>query len=151
MSKSLVEITGFKELYRQIERLPDKVKRKELLKIYGQIANPTLKAARAFAPLGIVKHTRDKSAPGNLRESIKKRVGRKEDEKINAVLYVGPSLKGKNKGWYAHMVEGGTSRGITPNPFMKKALQATQAGVTRESEKRVAKYIQKQIDKLSNV
>ena len=50
MSKSIVEIKGFTELQQKIKSLPDKVKRRELLKIYGQVANPTLKAARSFAP-----------------------------------------------------------------------------------------------------
>lgn len=150
MSKRIVEITGFTELSRLIQKLPDKVKRRELLKIYGQVANPTLKAARSFAPVGTIKHTRDNAEPGNLKKSIKKRIGRKGNERVNAVLYVGPSLKGKNKGWYAHMVHDGTVRGIKPNPFMRKALAITRSRVTIDAEKRVVKYIQKQINRLSN-
>lgn len=151
MSKALIDVKGFKELSEKIKVLPDKLKRKELLKIYGQVATPSVKAARSFAPLGTKKHSRDKFGPGNLRKSIGKRVGRKGTERTNAVLYVGAKLKGKNKGWYAHFIEGGTTTGITSNPFMDKAFQSTKGLVTKEMEIKVAKYIQKQINRLSNV
>ena len=151
MSKPVIEIEGFKDLYRQIERLPDKLKRRELLKVFGQVANPTVKAARNYAPGGTRAHTRDNLTQGNLKRSIGKRTGRNGIERINAVLYVGPKLKGKNKGWYAHFIEAGTSTGIKANSFMAKAFRATGGMVTRDSETRVSKYIQKQINRLSNV
>lgn len=150
MSKSIVEIKGFTELQQKIKSLPDKVKRRELLKIYGQVANPTLKAARSFAPVGKRKHTRDTAGPGNLRRSIKKRIGKRGDDRINAVIYVGPSLKGKNKGWYGHFLEGGTDK-MPARPFMQPAYNQTKGQITKDAEVKTAAYIQKQINRLSNV
>lgn len=150
MSKSIVEIQGFEELQQKIKRLPDKIKRRELLKIYGQVANPTLKAARSFAAVGKRKHTKDAAGPGNLKRSIKKRIGKKGDEKINAVVYVGPSLKGKYKGWYGHFLEGGT-KNMPAKPFMQPAYNQTKGQITKDAEVKTAKYIQKQINRLSNV
>ena len=50
MSKDLVEITGFPELQAKLKQLPDKVKKAEMLKILGQVANATVSAAKSQAP-----------------------------------------------------------------------------------------------------
>ena len=150
MNKDLVEIKGFAELKRKISKLDDRVKRREMLKILGQVANPTVKAARSFTPVGTRKHTRDNYGPGNLKRSIGKRVGKKGNERINAAVYVAPRLKGKFKGWYAHFIALGT-RVIAGRDFMKRAYNLTQGKVTADAENRVTKYVQKQINRLSNV
>lgn len=149
MPKDLIEIKGFKELKQKIKRLPDKIKRREMLKIMGQLANPTVKAARGFTPIGTNQHTRDSGQPGNLRKSIGKRTGKRGTERINAVVYVGPKLKGKYKGWYAHFVAKGTVK-LKGNDFMAKGFAATKGRLTKEAEIKTAKYFQKQINKLSN-
>lgn len=150
MNKSLIEITGFNELYKQIQKLDDRVKRAELLKIYGQLARPTVNAAKSFTPVGTRKHTRDDKTPGNLRRSIGKRIGKKGDENINAVLYVAPLITGKKvDGWYAHFITHGTQQGIKANNFMQRAYDATAGMVTDDFVDKTAKYIQKQIDRLS--
>ena len=56
MSKSLVEIEGFAQLQAKLKTLPDKVKKREMLKVLGQVANPTVKAARANAPVSKKAH-----------------------------------------------------------------------------------------------
>ena len=88
MPKDVVEITGFKELQAKIKVLPDKVKRKELLKIFGQVANSTVNAARSNASISKKKHiisgeTRKRKVvqPGNLKKSIGKIVSRRN--KVN--------------------------------------------------------------------
>lgn len=156
MSKNLVEIKGFSELQRKLKTLGnDKIKRREMLKVLGQVANPTVKAARGQAPISKRSHvqsgkrSRKVIQPGNLKKSIGKITGRRGLGKRNAVLYVGPKSKGrKNDGWYAKFVQHGTVK-QTANPFMKRAYQQTKGGVTADAEVKVARYMQKQIDRLS--
>ncbi len=156
MSKGLVEIKGFEQLERKIKLLKDdKVKKREVLKILGQLANPTVKAARSEAPKSKKNHyqggkrTKKLIKSGNLKRSIGKITGRKGSARVNAVLYVGPKSKGrKNDGWYGAFVEGGTIR-QAPNPFMLRAYQKTKGEIPEKAEQRVSKYIQRQIDRLS--
>jgi len=176
MAKDVVELKGFNELQAKIKLLPDKVKRKELLKILGQAANSTVKAARLAAPRSNKKHVISGKGrlpkviqPGNLKKSIGKIKSKRNKE--NAVLYVGPRSHGrKHDGWYGAIVHGGrniyktgfkrshksgadNSRGaksrVAPNEFMSRAYQITKGQVSNEAEAKVAKYIQKQIDRLS--
>ncbi len=154
MPKDLYQIDGFEELQRKIKQLPDNVKKKEMLKVLGQVATPTVKAGRQQAPISKKKHvisgkrTRKLIEPGNLKKSIGKIRGKKGLGKENAVLYVGPRSKGrKNDGWYGMFVEYGTKK-QNANPFMKKVYQQTKGKVTADAERKVARYIQKQIDKL---
>jgi len=175
VSKSLVEIKGFPELQSQLKRFVDRVKRKEVLKILGQVANPSLKAAQGFVPVSTQVHYRYtgvkkgirrtnvtgpdkiKINPRNLKKSLKKIVAKRS--KINAILDVGAKAarrKGKTPdGYYAHMVvkKGfkGTKRVGKTNDFLKKAYDKTKGGVTKDSEKRVERYLQKQINRLSKV
>ena len=158
MSKALIEITGFEELQAKLKQLPDRVKKREMLKILGQVANPTVQAMRLEAPQSDKPHlqsgrrTRKLIQPGNLKRSIGKIIGRKGKAKENPTLYVGPKTKGnKNDGWYGNFVHYGTKRGQKPNPFSDRAYQITEGRVSDDAEKQVAKYIQKQIDRLGNV
>lgn len=57
MSKSIVEIKGFDELVRKIKTLPDKAKRKEIIKILRRSAQTTVKVARQEAPKSDKRHT----------------------------------------------------------------------------------------------
>ena len=175
----MVEITGFAELQSKLLQLPDKVKKREMLKLLGQIANATVSAARATAPVSKKQHiisgpTRTKKViqPGNLKRSIGKITGKRGLGKENAVLYVGPKSKGiKNDGWYGHILEyghniykagfkrntkgnrafnaTGAKGNVEAKNFMKYAYAQTKGGVTQESEAKVTRYVQKQIDRLS--
>lgn len=156
MAKSLIEIEGFDKLQSKLKQLPDKVKKSEVLKILGQVANPTVKAARTQAPKSKKPHVQSGTRtykiiqPGNLKKSIGKIRGKKGSAKVNAVLYVGPRSKGrKNDGWYGAMVHGGTKH-QTANPFMNRAYNQTKGQVTAEAEVKIAKYIDKQVARLSS-
>jgi len=159
MSKQLFEIEGFKTLQSKIKRLPDKVKKREMLRVLRAVAKPTVAAARSEAPVGDKVHKRysrrDGSVlgvynPGNLKKSIGNITGRRGSAKVNAVLYVGPRSKGrKYDGYYGAMVHGGT-KFQRPNKYMDRAYNRTKGLVTRDAEDKVAKAIQRQIDKLSN-
>lgn len=152
----MVEIEGFATLQSKLKQLPDKVKKREMLKILGQIANATVSAAKATAPQSKKAHiisgkrTRKVVQPGNLKKSIGKITGKRGLGKQNAVLYVGPRSKGKkNDGWYGMFVEKGTIKQQS-NAFMSRAYAQTKGGVTADAEVKVTKYIQKQIERLSN-
>ena len=157
MSKSLVDIQGFDVLNQKLKALGnDKIKRREMLKVLGQVANPTVKAARAQAPKSKKPHvisgsrSRKVITPGNLKKSIGKITGKRGLGKTNAVLYVGPRSKGrKNDGWYGAFVHGGTKH-QKANAFMDRAYAQTKGGVTVDAEKKVTAYVQKQINKLSS-
>lgn len=156
MGKSLVEIKGFPELQRKLKQLGnDKIKKREMLKVLRQVAKPTVKAARNQAPISSKPHVQAGKRtykiiePGNLKKSIGNITGKRGLGKQNAVLYVGPRSKGKKyDGWYGAFVHGGTKK-ITANPFMDRAFNQTKGQVTADAEKKVAVYIQKQINRLS--
>lgn len=157
MAKPLIEIEGFEALQKKIKQLPDKVKRREVLRILGQVANPTVNAARAQAPQSKKPHvqagkrTYKVIEPGNLKKSIGKITGRRGSAKVNAVLYVGPRSKGrKNDGFYGAFVHGGTKT-QSANPFMDRARAQTEGGVTKDAEVKIEQYIQKQVKRLSSV
>lgn len=158
MSRTLYEIEGFRALQGKIKVLPDKVKKREMLKILRQVSKPTVAAARATAPIGKKVHKRYSRkngavlgvySPGNLKKSIGNITGRKGSARKNAVIYVGPRSKGrKYDGYYGAMVHGGT-KSQSKNPYMDRAFSKTKGLVTRDAEVKVAAAIQKQINKLS--
>lgn len=176
MSKALFEVEGFQDVQRQLMRFSDAVKRKELLKILGQVANPTLKAAKTLVPVsskthyrytGVKKGIRRKKGtvpssqkiaiqPGNLKRSLKKIVAKRQ--RVNARLDVGAKAQrraGKTPdGYYAHMVvrKGfkGRKRVAANKDFLNKAYQQTKGMVTIDAEKRVSRYLQRQANRLSN-
>ena len=158
MNKSLVDIKGFSELERLIKKLPDKVTKREMHKILGQVANPTLKAAKGKAPKSKKAHLQKRKgqsfgtyiSPGNLQKSLGKIKGKRGLGQENAVLYIGARAgkRRKNDGWYGRFVAKGTVK-QSANPFTEKAYNQTKGMVTADAEVKVTRYIQKQIERLS--
>ena len=154
MSKSLIEIEGFAELEKKLKALGnDKVKKREVLKILGQVANPTVKAVKALTPVGDVDiklrgktYRRKNYISGTGLESIGKKNMRKT---VNAVLYVSPRSSKRADGWYLRQFVIRGTKYQKANPFIDKAYSQTSGRVTKDAEVKVAKYIQKQINKLS--
>ena len=154
MSKALVEIEGFKELQQKLVKLSnDKDKRKEVLKILGQVANPTVKVAKQLAPVSKKAHVQKRKgqsfgtiiSPGTGKKSIGKKTMRRAK---NPTIYVSPRSTRKNDGWYLRQFVIRGTKFIKSNPFIDKAYEQTKGRVTSDAEKKVAKYIQKRIDKL---
>lgn len=155
MSKDFVEITGFKELEAKLKSLGnDKIKNREVLKILGQVANPTVKAVKALTPVSKKPHIQKRKGqrfgtvitPGTGKRSIGKKTMRRAR---NPTLYVTPRSTKRADGFYLrHFVIKGT-KSQKANNFIDKAYQQTQGRVTKEAEVKVAKYIQKTIDRLS--
>lgn len=154
MSKSLVEIKGFEELEKKLKTLGnDKIKNREVLKILGQVANTTVKAAKSLAPVSRKAHSISGKnrgyklfKPGNLKKSIGKKTLRRAR---NPMLVVRANSRKAADGFYGRqfVIRGTVNQ--KANPFTEKAYQQTKGKVSRESEEKVAKYIQKQINKLS--
>lgn len=155
MSKSLVEIKGFDELSKKLIKLSDdKSKRKEVVKILGQLANPTVKAAKQLVPVSKKAHVQRRKgqafgtviSPGTGRKSIGKKTMRRSK---NPAVYVSPRSTKRADGWYLRQFVIPGTKNQKSNPFMDKAYSQTEGKVTADAEKKMAKYIQKQIDKLS--
>jgi hypothetical protein len=110
MSKPIIEIKGFRELQEKIKILSnDKDKKKEMLLILRQVANPTVRAAKGFVNnsrkphLSSGKRTKQLINPGALRNSI----GTITGKAYNPTILVGPRVKGSFGGWYGHFVHEG--------------------------------------------
>lgn len=170
-----IEVDGFDDLRRKIENLSnDKQKKTEITGILRQVAGSTVNAAKALAPVSKRAHIarRVKIQPRNLSKSIGVIVGRRGQAKDNPTVYVGARVKGGMSGWYAHFVEEDTnvysvgyvrknrSRGANKNSgaavrikkgrhFLRRAFESTQGKVSSECAVKVAKYIQRRIDRLS--
>lgn len=177
MSKPLVEIEGFPQLFEQIKKLgDDKSKRQEVLKVLRQVANATVTAARGNAPISRKPHlvsgarTKKTIQPGALKRSI----GTITGKSANPTILVGPRAKGNFDGWYGNFVEkghnvyakgfkrkragtskakkfnsGGAKKRTKADLFMSRTYEQTKGQVTADAEKKMVAYIQRQIDRLS--
>lgn len=148
MSSKIYNIEGFKELRQKIKGLPDKVKKREVVKILRQAAKSTLTAARSESPVS--KRNSTVHPRENLKKSIKIRTLTRA--KMPMVV-VGPASRGKNDGFYGRLfvIPGFTNKGGTPvaaNPFMARAEKISKRAVSNESVSKVEKYLKKQIDRL---
>lgn len=120
------------------------------------------------------KRTKKVIEPGALRKSIGIIQGKKGGARENPTIYVGPRAKGNWDGWYGHFVEYGhniyngsfkrkhsasakarahnamgAKSKTASNPFMADTYAETKGQVTAETEKQVARVVQKTIDRLS--
>lgn len=168
MSKSAVEISGFKELQDLIKDLADdKNKRRESLVLLRQVAKPTLDVAKQLVPVSKKIHIArgKKIQPGTLKKSL----GNITSKSKNPTILVGPRAKGKNDGWYGHFVHDGVNiyrkgfkrkhkkgandgaalRRTKGNPYLRKAFESTEGKITKDAEQKFAKFLQRRIDKLS--
>jgi len=167
-----IEITGFQELVGKIQRITnDKSKKKEMIGILRQVASGTVRVAKRNAPRSKKPHlisgsrTRRMVQPGNLSKSIGTIVAKRGKAAVNPTVAVGPRAKIKNDGFYGNFVENGhkTYKGKSRNSrtratnatgsvqgqfFMKKTFQQTEGRATAESTDRIAKYIQRKLEKL---
>ena len=173
MSSLQVDVQGFEQLKQKIRLLADpKEKKREMLLLLRQIAQPTLNASKQLVPVSKRAHVarRKKIQPGNLKKSLGMIVGRKGEAKENPTIYVGARAKGSFDGWYAHFVHEGVNiyrkgfkrkrtKGANMasaisrtkgNPFLRNAYNQTEGKVTADSEKKVALFIQRRINKLSS-
>lgn len=169
----VTKIEGFEELNAKLKQLPDKVKRTEVIKLQKQIAKPIIKAYSRALPMGRRSHSRttgkgtDKAkrhdyTPGNLKASVRAVAVPASKVGGNPSVVIRPTDKGKKDGYYRFMVIpegtriGSIKRGsrIGPNTVVDKAKDKAWGMIGLSAEKRAAedtaKYIQKQINKMSS-
>jgi len=157
-----VDVRGINELVRKIKRLDDKTTRREVLKVQRRSAKPIVQAYRQELPKG----TRDKKRfgttypAGTLKRSVKAETVPASKVGGNPQVVVRPSTKGKVKGWYRFMVvEKGTKVGSANrgsrtglNTVVTKAKEKVESSlhqlVSRDYQKKMAKQLQRQIDRL---
>lgn len=164
-TKSIFEVQGFDVLVQKLKLLPDKVKKREVLKILGQAANPTLKAAQKLAPVGsgyiTVRGKRYKRGKRQVRKTVlqdqytagqgKKSLGKKNMARAkNPMLYISPRSKKKADGFYLRQFVSPGTKHQPANNFMERAFNQTKGQVTAEAEQKIVKYIDKQVARLGN-
>lgn len=176
MSSINISVEGFDELIAKIKQLIDQDKKSEVLMILRQVAKPTLDAAKTIVPVSRKQHvisgSRQKKTiqPGNLKRSLGYITGRKGNSAVNPTVYVGPRAKNPFDGWYGHFVHDGVNiyrkgyrrrhigGGVNNHaamsrtkaqPFMATAFSMTENTATADAEKRMEKFIQRRIDRLS--
>lgn len=153
MNKPLFEIKGFNQLEAKLKKIgDDKTKRKAVTQILGQLANPTVKIAKQLSPVSKKAHVQKRKgqrfgtviSPGTGKKSIGKKTMRRAK---NPLVIVSPRSTRRNDGWYLRQFVIRGTRYQKSQPFIDKAYSQTEGRVTAEAERKMEKYIQKQIDK----
>jgi hypothetical protein len=151
MSGFTVEIEGFDEVIKQLQKLEDRVKRRELLKIFRRQAEPVKRVMAAQAPRAnrTVSYHRDNSikyTPGNLKRSIKKFTGRSKDYPN---IQVGPQAKkAEGSGYYGYFVAYGTKRIRRKNNFIKRTDSLVSEIIGDRISGELKKYLEREAKKL---
>lgn len=166
MASELFRVEGFEDLNRKLKLLPDRVKRTEVLKVMRRLAKPSITAYRGALPVGKKSHTRYTSGggkttynPRNLAASVKAVTVSIRKSRGNPAIAVRPAKTSKGDGYYRFMVVRpgfkGSGRGsrrgsnvVVPRA-RDRALSQIGGKTTREAEVKTARYVQRQIDKLS--
>ena len=162
-TNDFVHIEGFDALNKKLKQLPDRVKRTEVIRIQKQVAKPIVKAYSIALPVG----DKDKKrfgktyVKGTLSKSVKAETVAARHTGGNPSIVIRPAKKGKYDPWYRFMV---VKKGAKPGSIKKgsrvgintvveearnKVVSATSATAEKQVVDKTAKYIQKQIDRLS--
>lgn len=162
-SQDLTKIEGFKELNAKLKKLPDKVKRTEVIKLQKRAAEPIIKAYSQALPVGSKDKKRNGTTyqKGTLSKSVKAETVPARKVGGNPSIVVRPAKKGKIDPWYRFMVVrkntkiGSTAKGsreginTVVDEARNKALAIVGAKVEKQAADNLAIHIQKQINKLS--
>ena len=149
-----IDIEGFDEVIRSIQKLEDKVKSKELKKIFVRQSQPILEQMRKQVPIATetIEYSRNRSIkipPGNLRNSLKKFKGRSEEF---PAVYVGPKVKKKTtsqedavigSGWYGYFLNYGTTNGIKAQHFIRRTYSLVAASTGNRVTDKTLRYLEK--------
>lgn len=151
MAKSdFIEVEGFNELKQKIKKLDDKTTRREVLKIQRQMAKPAIEAYKRELPVD----------GGTLAKSVKAVTTPARKSGGNPSIAVRPGKKGKADAYYKFMVirkgdqpgsrKRGSRKGLNTvvEDARNKALSVMDS-LKQNYVDKTAKYIQKQINKLS--
>jgi HK97 gp10 family phage protein len=161
-----IKVEGLEEVQRILQKLPDALTRRELLKMFRQAAKPVVLSAKANAP----------NDTGNLAESIGTITGK---SKTFPTVYVGAKVKKRGAirrmkkkggkvnhyntgGWYAHFVEYGISvdrkrrrRGktgsTTAQPFMQKAIAQNKSAIEKNTSRVIKQFVLRHAKRLAKL
>lgn len=126
-------------LMKQLDRLPDRVSRKVSRRAVTFGTTPIVKEYKANVPV----------VEGNLQESIGKKSKLYGD---TAVSIVGARIRGKFKGYHAHLIENGkinVDGSFTPGqPILRQAMDSTREQVLDRMTRKLAEGIEKEAAKL---
>ena len=152
-----IQIEGMDRIVKEIEKLDDKMKRKEIIKILRRQVEPMKEAIKAEAPVydrTVARYTTDGKVAdiykaGNLRDSITIKSGR---NKGYPNVAVGPAfgVKKKYDGYYSFFVVygyAGNNR-VAPNDFILRGATKVWKQVTEGTSDKLEKYIERKIKKL---
>jgi len=121
------EIKDLKRVRRQMDALPDKLQRQTILPILRKSTRPLINTAKSK----LLSH-------GQNYSSLAKSIGNITAKSKNAIIYVGPRVKGKWKyiGYYAAWVEYGVkgikkSRGGSAKKAKDKSYAGYVAGIKK--------------------
>lgn len=151
--KIAFKIEGMEGVIREIRKLPDRVKRLEILKILRRQVKPIRSAIKVEAdktnPEGRIYKIRGGKTvePGNLGNSIKIFNGRNKEFPS---VFVGPEMgpRKRNDAFYAFFIQYGTIH-IAPNDFIDKATKPLLPGLAKEMSNSLEKYVQRKIKTLN--
>nr|WP_299385581.1 HK97 gp10 family phage protein [Allomuricauda sp.] len=147
----VTEVRGFDELNRKLRTLTDRMKRTEVLKLMRRLARPVVPAYRSRLP----------EDEGTLRRSVAIKTVPSRESGGNPAIAVRPGKSGRNDAFYKFMVipkgtklsgRGKGSRKGKNNvvPIARdRTLGAMESGLVQQAEDKSAKFVQKQIDRLS--
>jgi len=149
--ETTVEITGLKELERQLLKLEKKTSGKTLRNAARTALRPIQKAAKRNVPISASTYLRWDAKrsypiwtnPGELRKSIKLSARFNKTGRGKTAVTAKVSA-GSKKAYYAHMVERGTIK-MPAQPFMMPAF----AGHKRESLELFKKDLKKRINEVA--
>ena len=162
-----IQIEGFDKVQALIRKLPEKVKKREVIKVFRSVSESTLQAMRSTAPKSSKAHKRYTGVkkalgrrakgsvpasdivnyePGHGRKSIRKKALTKSKDPM---LAVGAHSFGKFDGYYMRNWVNKGTKIKSANSFVERAYQMTKGKVTKDTEVKVARLIQKQINKLN--
>ena len=127
-----------KALLKALEQFPQNIQKNVLTGAVRAGATVISKAAKENVP----KKTR----------TLEKSIGvikRKTKDKSSVKFSVSPRRGGKNDGFYAHMVEFGTSK-MAAQPFMRPAFDGQNDQSITAAKEYLAKRIDKEVEKARN-
>jgi HK97 gp10 family phage protein len=142
MSRTVVSLSGFRDLDRALAELPKATARNTLKRTLVKAAEPIAERARELVPVdqgqlkaSIAVSPRIKNKVGNAEYSAAMRQGLGRAAAVQAMrdarrasagsfaeMFIGPTVPA---GFYGHLVEFGTRKAIA-QPFMRPAWDATQ-------------------------
>lgn len=137
VSRTSLDVKGADGLMRSLKELPEEIASRLMVSALFKGADPIRDAAEDGAP----------EDTGILKASIKKNRTRKNlRRKGRAPVQVGVK---RPASFYAHLVEYGTARGVTAQPFMRPAFDSKSGAAVSVIVKELKKGIKRTVRRLA--